>query len=196
MIERPILFSTEMVQAILVDRKTMTRRVCKDQTPIKYEWANDLGIFPGKGKYTGWIKIIKELPLYLATKCPYGQVGDRLWVRETYCVESIGGEDYTWYKASHNCDGACISIKHKWKSGCFVFKKYARLRLEITSIRVERVQEISTEDAVAEGAEYMPAANLQTQRLTVSQIVFAGYWDKLNARRGYSWESNPFCWAI
>jgi len=72
----------------------------------------------------------------------------------------------------------------------------SRITLEITNIRVERLQDISPEDAVNEGAEYMPAADLRKERLTVSQIVFAGFWDKLNTKRGYSWESNPWVWVI
>jgi hypothetical protein len=71
----------------------------------------------------------------------------------------------------------------------------SRITLEITNIRVERLQDITPEDAVAEGAEYMPAGDVRDERLTVSQIVFSRYWDSINGKT-YPWSSNPYVWIL
>lgn len=205
--ERPILFSGAMVRAILEGRKTQTRRVVKptQSTPkvaplrmepwiIDGEWQeDDNGLpcwagfhpdYPGEAK---WFT------------CPYGQPGDRLWVRETWSKETIDSTERIVYRADiangHNFIG--------WRPSIHMPRAYSRITLEITDVRAERVQEISEADAKAEGA-------LQEFRTVVMRpdggpdyhlplsyrAGFANLWDSINAKRGYGWDSNPWVWVI
>lgn len=151
--ERPILFSGEMVRTILVDAKTQTRRVAK---------------FPG-GKID-------------TDKLPYGNAGDRLWVRETWCRTEDGGYAFAadeW--ASHP------SPDEKWRPSIFMPREACRLQLDITAIRLEKLRDISQADAVAEG---VGGAHAQ------AQLLYRALWDKLNAKRGYGWAKNPYVWVI
>jgi len=192
--ERPILFSADMVKAILEGKKTQTRRVMKPQPDnelTKYSlngainWrdeSSNLGEYP-YGNYTG---------------CPYGQVGDRLWVRETYWQDQSGG---LWgYKAGgiewppSNCGGKAKPSIHmpRWAS---------RINLEITGIRVERLQEITEIDALNEGAEawYKTAPNTYGAGYIWDSkghiMGFARLWNSIN-KPPYDWGSNPFVWVI
>jgi hypothetical protein len=175
--EMPILFSTEMVAAIIGGHKTMTRRVCKGARELScvLDWPIDT--------------------------CPYGKIGSHLWVRETWRPDNTfagGGIPRLGIKFGHGYEWKALNPNQtgKWKPSIFMPREASRITLEITNIRVERLQEITPEDAVAEGAEYMPPADLRKERLSVSQIIFAGLWDKLNAKRVYSWDSNPWVWCI
>jgi hypothetical protein len=127
--ERPILFRGEMVRAILDGRKTMTRRI------VKGEWFYD----GETGEGASW-----EPPT-----CPYGQVGDRLWVRETFSEPfplDVEHENFTGFFRATDPDR-----KVKWKPSIFMPRWACRLVLEIADIRVERLNDISEEDAIAEG---------------------------------------------
>ena len=189
--EHPVLFSTEMVKAILKGRKTQTRRVIKPQPYF------DNGLYD-----QGWIweglhhndeTDLKKL-IVMSGKCPYGQVGDRLWVREAFC-NLCPDEQGFCYKADREHNPASDLCAAEWKPSIFMPRWASRTTLEITGIRVERLQEITHEDAIAEGAEFMPAAKLRKERLTVPQIVFAGLWDSINGKK-YPWASNPWVWCI
>jgi hypothetical protein len=192
--ERPIPFSTDMVKAILDGRKTMTRRVCKVQPNDAWHIRNyEQSTFP-YGRYQvladGYDSNAKEY------KCPYGQVGDRLWCKETY--DLLGGyiHDGSYQQIEPIYKASWPGIEHngavrKWKSGRFMFKKYARLWLEITNIRVERLQEISEKDARAEGSGCSIAGILPA---TYTEC-FQSLWDSINGKT-YPWESNPFVWVI
>lgn len=136
--ERPILFNGEMVRAILDGRKTQTRRVIKNP-----EWREEGEIEPGG------ICVPGSHHYELQNKCPYGKPGDRLWVRETfepYCQGTV------LYRATdsdrkNNWGGD----SHKWKPSIHMKRWMSRINLEITNVREERVQDISEEDAKAEG---------------------------------------------
>ena len=158
--EHPILFSTEMVKAILDGRKTMTRRVIKD--PYKY--------------------------ITIPHPSPYGQVGDKLWVRETW-TQFPDGESVV-YKA----DGK--PYFNVWKPSIFMPHKFSRITLEITNIRVERLQEINTKrhDEVAKEGWPFGYTGLSIEKAPVE--LFAELWDSINLKRGYSWGSNPWVWVI
>jgi hypothetical protein len=163
--EHPILFSAPMVKAILEGRKTMTRRVVKgiDGSDPLYETRGG--------------QLVDTLSL-----CPYGQVGDRLWVKETY------GSHYGYvYKATD--EGKCLP-SGGWKSGMFMPKAASRITLEITGVKVERVQEMSQEDAMHEGVTGSPHPTMHHVGL------FMLLWDSLNAKRGYPWKGNPWVWVI
>lgn len=184
--ERPIIFSTDMVKAIIDGRKTMTRRVIKlpkttGQPIVKCEdcgdwaWQNDKGFWHHLSNLA----------------YPYGQVGDKLWVKET-CDYIFGNDgDYILYKA--DADGLKYfeelkkaGSKVTWKPSIFMPRDLSRITLEITRVRVERLQDITLQDMIAEGAPYFP-----------NHIIgFKELWDSLNAKRGYSWEENPWVWVI
>lgn len=183
MAERPIIFSGPMVRAILAGTKTQTRRVVKPQpsSGVRYSPFVPSGIEDGHGR---------ELrPRYC--------VGDTLWVRETWCPvddTSMGGEkwiDYRatprysaehpagWYEAPDDAEAL------KWNASMFMPRWASRITLEVTDVRVQRVQEISEADARAEGMESCTAYD-----------QYRALWDLLNAKRDYSWSSNPWVWAI
>lgn len=206
--ERPIIFSTEMVRAILEGRKTQTRRVIKPQ-PEFTPPPKGFGSYK-KEDYWGWgwrknkndwfcgvtqKQLTSDKGLLYPNRCPYA-VGDRLWVRETfwYCCEGCK-------KAFYKADGfelgpnkvriggiECQVKNNKWKSSRFMPKWAARLWLEITEIRVERVGEITWQDIALEGIRGKHAVD--------TRETFVKLWDSLNAKRGFSWESNPWCWCI
>ena len=191
--ERPILFSGEMVRAILDDRKTMTRRVVKPQP----EQDTDCPYHIGTG-------IERK-----ARICPYGKPGDRLWVRETFCDRNNNGEQTKpLYRADGQEyeDGDGWHFEAKWKPSIFMPRMYSRITLEITNVRVERLQGISEKDAFAEGiddeseeynkAEHFQLGGSQIQGGAPAIFTFIGLWDSINAKRGYSWESNPWVWVV
>lgn len=185
--------SAESVQAILAGRTTMTRRVIKPQ-PIEVPC---LGGFDG----TVWVwptnlDIATSSRSIWLEKCPYGVPGDRLWVRESWAVTDReaawdipahlkierGVEDIL-YRADYV---ACAPDPLPWKSPRFMPRWASRILLEVTDVRVERVQEISNADVSAEG--FAPWGD--------KYIGFAELWDALNAKRSYSWASNPWVWVI
>ena len=168
--ERPILFSGPMVRAILDGRKTQTRRVVKPQPDWIRPRVSDDGIahgYCGSGPTDG-------------IKCPYGTVGDRLWVRESWAKSGEVG-DATEYRAD-NPD----PIGAKWRPSIHMPRWASRIDLEITGIRVERLQEISERDAMAEGCEYLTNS--------VARSNFVKLWISINGQD--SWSANPWVWVI
>jgi hypothetical protein len=184
--ERPILFSAQMVQAILRNQKTQSRRVIKPQP----EWVNDhLG---GRWKFASFAWGWDAQPQPVSTivyHCPYGQPGDRLWVRETWAQHEIGGETHTFYRADSAPDGDGI----RWRPSIFMPRNLSRITLEVTGVRVERVQDIDTHDVPKEGVS---AYGGSLAGADAWRATFAELWDSINAKRGHSWESNPFVWVI
>jgi hypothetical protein len=224
--EIPILFSTPMVQAILAGKKTMTRRICKDIAGYDFKWGLDKEPYIGNykifaktesGKWD-WVTLENQWLYDLQTavddnrthllKCPYGQPGDRLWVRETWADNIPGCPNGITYKADHidpKGDGPANPIK--WKPSIFMPKAAARIWLEVVSVRIERLQEITEDDARAEGIIFEEAMEFSGWRPTYNDPdgsnawpnykgAFNFLWDSLNAKRGYGWDSNPFVWAI
>ena len=213
--ERGIVFSGPMVRAILDGQKTQTRRVVKNTTDrtVSVRWHKG-EVFPGPGIYEGWVREQSGLMLLLPTRCPFGAVGDRLWLRETTWFREKDG--ITWYddkqfRLHHTCMlGAKLytpakemeAISHlEWKS--FGFKRRSsihmprwasRITLEITGVRVERVQDISDDDVVAEGVIH-DRGDGETWYDGKHQHIYAEAWDKINGKK-HSWESNPWVWVI
>ncbi len=188
--DRPIIFNSEMVRAILDGRKTQTRRVIKPQPNYQKRF--------GQPESEVNADIAKR-------KCPYGKVGDRLWVQETLyrVVPAWIGK----YKADGKTVGGDLPLVYPWKckvlSGRFMPKSCARIWLEITKIRVERVQDISEEDAKAEGVEPQEIKHLREIAETIPdssycphKLTFSELWDSINEKRGYGWDVNPWCWCI
>jgi len=187
--ERPILFSTPMVQAILEGRKTMTRRVIKLQ-PGHGEYYDELA--PGEYAY------ISSGGISGPYKCPYGNPGDILWVKETFSLFKSSFNTQIQYE-----DGTTDTLRLRvedwekfriWKrkegrhSSLFMFKSMSRIRLLIKSILVERLQDISAEDIKAEGIYY--TIDYYASLLQQWQDL----WIKINGPE--SWEANPWVWVI
>ena len=182
--ERPILLSTPMVQAILSDRKTQTRRLIKPQ-PDSYAEEN-----------------ISEWELYL--KCPHGKVGDRLWVRETFAKNVPGFPDGISYKADHIDSGDGNTNPMTWKPSIFMPRSVCRITLEIANVRVERLQDISEEDAIAEGIYQLDSGywsgGIHKTKGTPKHMInpkagFQDLWNSINADR-CPWDSNPWLWVV
>ena len=186
--EHPILFSSEMVGAILDGRKSQTRRVIKPQ-PEKYTVRIVQSISPVHWQSRLPIDLRALYPNSQPTdmlgsifNCPYGQVGDRLWVRETWAdgISASTKQHYAIYKAS---DG--LLPGQVWRPSIFMPRWASRITLEITGIRVQRVQEISPNECRDEGVEPFLYKN-----------NFITLWNRINSKRGYGWDKNPFVWVI
>ena len=221
--ERPILFSTEMVRALLDGRKTMTRRLVKPQ-PSKDDytlWTQNGGDKKDNGKHR-WGKVLNNL--LEADKemfsCPYGQIGDILWVRETWAdLRGMGFsiDDFprlVAYKADSKDEGLEIAKEYgiKWKPSIFMPRSASRISLRITNIRVERLNDITEEDAIREGVEkniepgqeskWEPdygykdytAKDLDGFPCFTAIDSFKSLWGSINGEN--SWAENPWVWVI
>ena len=194
--ERPILFSAPMVRALLDGIKTQTRRVAKHpllQT-LSYVVNIDGDWF---GDEEGDFQI----------KCPYGQPGDQLWVRETWrkvepgecgCSEHCNHSAGYDYRATGSGDDETT-----WKPSIHMPRAASRIQLEITGVRVERLQDISEEDAKAEGCPCYVCGNLMDGKNEDDCHCFhrkAGVtdylklWESINGPG--SWAANPWVWVI
>ena len=184
--ERPILFNGEMIRAILEGRKTQTRRVIKPQPDFYVESCYPAGTENPPIWWDFWGEDINK-----RIKCPYVS-SNRLWVRETW-YRQFGGSEIV-YRA----DGE--QGIHKWDSPLFMLRKFSRITLEITGVRVERVQDISEDDCDKEifGGDFphnvIPDYGFHGGMSI--QECFAVIWDFLNAKRGYGWNVNPWVWVI
>ena len=160
--ERPILFSAPMVRAILAGRKTQTRRAVE--------------LRDGESVVTSdrWLVTTAKR----AIRCRYGQPGDRLWVKEAWQLVGNGPR----YRATNPGDK---TVRTVWKTPIFMPRWASRITLEVTAVLAEHVQDISREDAIAEGIDC----------LGNPVIAYRALWDSINAKR-HTWKSNPWIWAI
>jgi hypothetical protein len=195
--ERPILFSGPLVRALLDGRKAQTRRVVKPQpTTDGYWWTwKDVSCNGESGLRDG---------LPCLGPCPYGFIGDRLWVRETWGV--IGFPDSEAFNAAPSAiafraDGSDDRVE-KWKPSIHMPRLFSRITLEITDVRVQRLQDISEEDAKAEGCEpgcltcgenciYCGGCGYCRPAYRDS---FINLWNTINGPD--SWSANPWVWAL
>ncbi len=162
--ERPILFSAPMVKAILSGSKSQTRRVVKPQPPANAHQVETWHHPDTKPRFFTWTTAGEISDQWEPLPCPYGQPGDRLWVRET------------WMGAS-------------------------RITLEVTGVRVERLQDISEADAAAEGitpypghpgrwlSEHRPGLNYPS-----AIAAYRDLWESINGPS--SWDANPWVWVV
>ena len=193
--ERPILFSGPMVRAILAGTKTQTRRLVR--LPA-HDWA------------------LSGIPEFLAVG-PFGARGDRLWVREAWQVDAP--RDGSWadtmfygdrispldwiperYRTPAHVlhratwDDGTRSTALWWRPSIHMPRWASRLTLEVTEVRVQRLQDISEEDAKAEGVEMIDGDPTPPEWWSYRQ-EFGHLWDSLNAKRA-PWDSNPWVWAV
>lgn len=193
--ERSLIMTGESVRAVLAGRKTQTRRVARDQTAKSYQWVSQFPVIPTRdGLYEGWAKDCGQSFL-LPTSCPYGSVGERLWVRESFS-HSREWHMNPWYWADGDpTDGDY----EKPKPSIHMPRWASRLTLEITDVRVERVQDVSENDVLAEGVtvdKVAAVAGVPWSEMPDLYTAFRVLWDALNAKRGYSWNDNPFVWVL
>lgn len=207
--ERPILFSGPMVRAILAGKKTQTRRIINPQ-PVATPWGTSGGItvapallWDERGAYARAAESIPatdRLPGPYGVNligsesrlCPYGKPGDRLWVRETWQMnEPPSGAIYRADDITGHIDGG-------WRPSIFMPRWASRLILEVTGVRVERLQEITEKDILAEGVTVDLAAKMTGvpwSSLPTMHHAWAAGWDLINDKRA-PWASNPWVWVI
>jgi len=192
--ERPILFSAPMVRAILAGRKTQTRRMVKgrhiDAAPPAcfFQWLREY--------------------------CPYGKPGDRLWVREAWCP--IYPQDHHYnggrpieidYAASHSRESYQWRVmddsgSRRWKPSIHMPRWASRILLEITGVRVERLQDVSDADALAEGVAQIVRDSLPTaQQCGEYDVIeadavdlYRDLWEQINGPG--AWDANPWVWVV
>lgn len=197
--ETGIIMSGNHPQLVQDGLKTMTRRVIIPQPPATL--LNPTLVSRDSASPSGYSFISDEYG-EIQLKCPYGQVGDRLWVRETWAVEyvydkhkpiDIPQRARVYYKTQ---DLRGIAFVGKWRPSLFMPRWAARLTLEITEVRVERLQEIIREDIRLEGVVLPPSPKYTPREFSELHQEFAELWDSLNAKRGYGWETNPWVWVL
>ena len=200
---RPILFSTPMVQAILEGRKTMTRRT-KGLEQVN-ENPNDWGFHNVSTDETRTFFHFRKAEGE-KIKQIFGtsnfKVGDVLWVRETHraLVDCATGEFAYWSYKADMPDDFHKQYPHKWKPSIFMPKSACRIFLKVKSIQVERLQDISEQDAIAEGVEKIADYGTTGYRLYTepeasysdidAMYSFESLWQSINGRT--SWDANPF----
>lgn len=213
---KPILFSTEMVQAILEGIKTQTRREVNhglgktmndDDIKVSFTDEGEMAHFTAEGKGTS----------FMGLKSPYGKIGDILWVRERFCIVDSDmkhketGMPYAYY-AGTDSEGLEVAKEYgfKWRPSMHMPKEAARIFLRVTNIRVERLFEISEKDAIAEGIECKIVENMKEYRAYLvkdsehvfgknsypdtPQCSFLELWEKINGKESVN--SNPWVWVI
>lgn len=197
--ERPILFSAPMVRAIMAGTKTQTRRIAKIDGFAYGKPYREVSVGPAT---TGLQDV----------SCPYGQPGDRLWVRETW--QAVSGTDrarrivmnprpsFGWVEyAASPIDEA----PPRWRPSIHMPRWASRITLEITTIRVERLQDISEADAIAEGVDCFPGCRQDDDAAAFNRIGpvdndsfpiarYAVLWEQINGPG--SWGANPWVWVV
>lgn len=185
--ERPIIFNADMVRAVLDGRKTQTRRIIR----LDHERGMKNPVVRGKNGEASYVGCRLAFTL-----CPFGAVGDRLWVREAFRVHSRAtdvatlvykaSEQQSWTQQTHRvpiekCNKP--AVVDTWTPSIHMPRWASRITLEITGVRVERLQDISAEDAAAEGIE--GRAKMHDFGVLWSSIYGDG-----------SWQANPWVWVI
>lgn len=191
---KPIIFSAPMVRAILSGRKSQTRRIVKPQPELcsgcqSCDFKCNHFVYP--------------LP-----KCPYGNIETKLWIRETWRPAMSDSHQCYAYRAdlSYKCGKPmpddCENILN-WRPSIFMPKEAARIFLEVSQVQIQRLHDISEEDALSEGIEpldddqnqYIPAiANNNAYIASSAKEAFQELWQSINGSE--SWKSNPWVWVI
>lgn len=213
MSEKPILFSAPMVRALLDGRKTQTRRLVKPQPQHGVGRYTD-----GSAGVVDWVLLDEDGdPIDSALRCPYGVPGDILWVRETHhqCPHCPTGQvsyragGWTRLPSGAPDDGGdhddldtrplppkCTA--HGWIPSIHMRRSYCRLTLEVTEVRIERVQDISEADAIAEGISCtndhrwgLPETGMEHN---APKHAFRHLWEQINGAK--AWDCNPWVWVV
>ena len=234
-----------MVRAVLEGRKTQTRRIVKPQPVPQHHIGRHMRLAGQRD----WCVLTHFTLTVEWIKCPYGDVGDKLWVRETWApceakvrkghvqyaadgavghmVTTNGGERW-WERSGHTMgvaddsfQGVWVSRPSRWRPSIHMPRWASRLMLEVTDVRVQRLQDISPQDAEAEGAQHfdklpslhpygqdarwsMESPTSTDECLGSAKMAFANYWNKcaagenwnLKPEREHPWAQNPWVWAV
>lgn len=193
MAERPILFSGAMVRAILAGTKTQTRRVVKPQPYVDAQgnacWNGSNFGQDGRGPLLRSLASPVPSSRTKRVHCPYGAPGDRLWGRETWCPLTLGFA----YAADPIWNGAPAG---RWRPSIHMPRAASRITLEITGVRVERLQDISEADAMAEGCslECMTPTGDDSGSAIHGPGGYIALWESINGPG--SWDANPWVWVV
>lgn len=180
--ERGILYRGTMVRAILAGTKTQTRRICKPAEAVALSFI----VNSGDGTWGD-----EEGDVIF--RCPYGQPGDHLWVRETFWQPRDKSE------ILFRADGAILGCG-KWTPSIHMPRAASRILLEVVSVRVERLQDISEADAIAEGIEKTPSGlwslygQAEVDGTYSPRASYRALWESINGAG--SWDANPWVWVV
>jgi hypothetical protein len=219
--ERPMLFSASMVRALLAGTKTQTRRVMKPLPAVGLPGGDGWTSYAyGHGGWGGLSRTENGgVTTYPVPRCPHGVPGDRLWVKETWHPSArIGADeveieyradessrvlhppsDFMWERWDDKW------IHGGWRPSLFMSRWMSRITLEVTEVRAQRVQDISEEDARAEGAKFHGGGGVGHSGWRHDEAhgyvyanareSFCRLWDQINGAKS-PWSSNPWVWAI
>lgn len=204
--ERPILFSTPMVEAEQAGRKTMTRRVrgLEYINKLPHRWRLSEEYFvDSKGRFCQ--KFFNDSIGSHIAKCPYGQPGDLLWVRETWYPEKYFNGLHENFFLKYKADFGPEPVDWNWKPSIFMPKAVARIWLRVVDVRVERLQEISEGDAIAEGIKGPWHNDIFNEDRFYDykkkqyccrhpRSSFMSLWHSINGKD--SWDINPWVWVV
>ena len=222
MTERPILFSAQMVRAILAGTKTQTRRIVKPQPeamhtvyppPSDGEWYWKHATLDAGYCHTNGDAMVR----LMLPRCPYGKPGDRLWVREAHAIVprtayrcSKGVQQTLRPEDDHDAaiyrEGWTLSRGGlRWRPSIHMPRWASRITLDITTVRVERLQDISVADAVAEGLSRRTAKLLRVEKFGLPEWAdelwrmspldaYMHLWESINGPG--SWDANPWVWVV
>lgn len=200
MTDRPIIFSGAMVRALLEGRKTQTRRLLQGKFTGEILEFVLVGTDTKSGRPVYEMKDRNGNPVYISRGAPFQSphflppyaVGDRLYVRESYAPRYFdGGKDA--YQADWTGESADCVPEPKWTPAIHQFKKASRITLTVEAVKVERLQDISDDDAKAEGCEPIYDCHLPGHEPHPYYWGFQKLWQSLNAKRA-PWDSNP--WVV
>jgi len=190
--EKPILFSTPMVKAILEDRKNMTRRVFKNQMKKYAGYRNQCAEVLDESR-----EPLSEKEFY-EVYSPYCK-GDILWVRETWnYIPTVGHLHEPFAKYVYKAHDY-IKVDWQWRPSIFMPRKAARILLVVTDVRVERLHDITEEDAIHEGVTCSTVCKdycAPVEPLGTRKCAFHKLWNFLNGKREFGWDKNPWVWVI
>ena len=194
--ERPIIFSAPMVRAVLSGAKTQTRRLVRpqpeDRCPLVKEWGYAFRNYAEAS--LGNVKMADGS--WGRVQCPYGRSGDRLWVRETWGAwpHMMGGVQPETLR--YRADGEYQNERGtwRWRPSIHMPRWASRITLEITDVRVERLQDISGMDAKREGVSVPAHIPEDGADLDYARRGFRRMWEEIHG--GGSWEKNPWVWVI
>lgn len=213
--ERPILFRPELVRAIIEGRKRQTRRIIRWKPRVAGLNLHFSGLTAGHyctdAPSSGWVLRSRDgrgtwndrtFPIH----CPYGQPGDFLWVREAFALRLDIKEDddghsrarrYVRYRADGGDLRDEFHVYGRWKPSIHMPRWASRLTIQVTNVRVELLKDITDGDVAAEGVTWNATGGPLTSRTrSFATDAFSHGWDKINAKRGFGWDVNPWVWVV
>lgn len=222
MTDRPIIFSGPMVRAILSGAKTQTRRAIRyfdgkayATAPARARWQPPRNLEGDPRSWRDkWFAYdtaggASAFPIY-GLRCPYGIAGDRLWVRETWAHSAADRRRAMIYRADEGTARMALQEPEfgHWRPAIHMPRKACRTLLEIMAVRIERLREVTEQDALAEGVkqlgghhlfkDYLQSTGSEERYLCTNACAsYYTLWDLINGdKRGFSWEANPWVWVV